>query len=320
MRAVVDARVWELHGARILGLAEGRLAPEHVVTVPPGESSKSWEGLGRVVDFLLRSGVRRNTPVWAIGGGVTGDLAGAAAALVLRGLPLVHIPTTLLAMVDSSLGGKTGVNHAIGKNLIGAFHQPDAVVIDPTFLGTLPESEWRGGLGEVLKYGWIAEPSLLSRDYRFQADSPESAWADVIATCVRIKMRFVEADETEQGVRAHLNFGHTFGHALEAVTGYNRYLHGEAVFLGMRAALRLSHDLGYAVDPTGLDRFRPLFPADTSGLLGRVHELNAAMRRDKKAKTDQYRFVVITEPGVAAVVETADETLVQAAWEVILQP
>ena len=211
--------------------------------MPDGERHKHLGTVARVYDGLLAANADRGTVVVAVGGGVVGDTAGFAAATFLRGLPLVHVPTTLLAQVDSAIGGKVGVNHPLGKNLIGAFYQPRAVVVDPAALASLPRREFRAGLYEVIKYGVIASANLFERVRSSLHDvfeRSEAGLVPIIAECCAIKAGVVERDEREQGERRHLNFGHTIGHALEAITGYRRFRHGEAVGYGMLAASRLA--------------------------------------------------------------------------------
>lgn len=311
---IADATVWGIHGARLTRILEGTGLRLHVQTVPSGESSKSWDQAGILLDGLLRSGVRRGTPLVAVGGGVVGDLAGFVASACLRGLPLIHVPTTLLAMVDSSIGGKTGVNHAIGKNLIGAFYQPERIVMDIDLLATLPEREWRCGLGEVLKYGMISDPSLLDIDYA----SDTVDWPSIISKSARFKVRTVEEDELEQGIRAYLNYGHTFGHALEAVTGYTRFAHGEAVYVGMLTAARFGQSLGHRVDPEVLLRHAPLFKLDLSGLVERIPDLMAAMFMDKKIKGSAIRFILVDPIGSPFIQEMDAPEDIAQAWRFAL--
>lgn len=312
---IADAHVWTLHGPRIRAILEHGGRKVVVQTVPAGESSKNWDQAGILLDGLLRSGVRRGTPLVAVGGGVIGDLAGFVASACLRGLPLIHVPTTLLAMVDSSIGGKTGVNHATGKNLIGAFYQPEVIVMDTDLLATLPEREWRCGLGEVLKYGMISDPSLLDVDY----SSADVDWPSIISKSARFKVRTVEEDELEQGIRAYLNYGHTFGHALEAVTGYTRYAHGEAVFIGMLAAARFGQLLGHRVDPDVLLRHAPLFKLNTEGLDVRIPEVMSAMFMDKKIKGSAIRFILVDPIGSPFIQEMDAPDLIEQAWRFALR-
>src|SRR5438477_7455097 len=234
--------VWRFHGQRFAAVT--RAEP---ILVPDGERFKQLPTVGRVYEALIRANADRASTLITFGGGVIGDLAGFAAASYLRGIPLVHVPTTLLAQVDSSIGGKVGVNHALGKNLIGAFYQPHGVLIDPSVLGTLPRREFRAGLYEVIKYGMTSSASLFDRIARDRTAiftrEPE-ALLPVIAESCRIKASVVSADEREAGLRRILNFGHTAGHAIEAVTKYRRYRHGEAVAYGMLVAAQLAAGRG----------------------------------------------------------------------------
>ncbi|MGQ0735801.1 MAG: 3-dehydroquinate synthase [Acidobacteriota bacterium] len=230
--------VWDLHGKRFQRLLRGG----EPILVPDGERFKHAATLGHVYDALIQRSADRATVIVAIGGGVIGDLVGFAAATFLRGLRLVHVPTTLMAQVDSAVGGKVGINHAAAKNLIGAFHPPRLVASDPGVLATLPRREFRAGLYEVIKYGVISTPALLDRmegslAALFARDP--AMLSDIVTESCRIKAAIVSADERESGLRRVLNFGHTLGHALEAVTRYRRFRHGEAVAYGMLAALAL---------------------------------------------------------------------------------
>ena len=240
---ITDETVASHHLDALLRAVEG---PAETIILPPGESTKSWTNLERVVEDLLRLGVERGDHIVAFGGGVIGDLAGFAAGIVRRGCRFVQVPTTLLAQVDSSVGGKTAINSAAGKNLVGLFHQPSLVLIDPQLLATLPPRQLRAGYAEVIKYGLIADADFYdwceaNRDGLLGGDT-ELLTRAIEVSC-RAKARIVAEDEREtSGARALLNFGHTFGHALEAELGYSdRLLHGEAVAIGMRLALSLIH-------------------------------------------------------------------------------
>jgi 3-dehydroquinate synthase len=264
--------------------------------VPPGEDHKTVETAALMYDTILRAGIDRQTPVIALGGGVIGDTAGFVAATVLRGVPFVQVPTTLLAMVDASVGGKTGVNHAVGKNLIGAFHQPVAVFADPEALRTLPQRELRGGLAECIKHDVIRDADgfvRLERNIERALALDMDYLTELVAHNVAIKARVVEADPFERGERAHLNFGHTFGHAIETVSRYE-YSHGESVALGMAAAAQLSADLGMLNDAS---RRRIVAVIERAGLPVRGLRLDVgavveAMAFDKKAKAGRLRFVL----------------------------
>jgi len=295
---VSSPRVWDLHAPRFRKCGGDRTP----VLVEDGERHKNLNTVARVHDALVNASADRSTVVVAVGGGVIGDLVGFAAATYLRGIRVVHVPTTLLAQVDSAVGGKTGVNHPLGKNLIGAFHPPSLVVADPTVLATLPRREFRAGLYEVIKYGVIAEPPLLDRMRTtlaaIFAREPEAVVPLVAASC-RIKARVVSADERESGIRRILNFGHTVGHALESATKYKRFRHGEAVGYGMLAALSLGVARGItpaALHDEVLDLVTHLGPlppvADIS-----YKAVLAATGRDKKVVAGTLNFVAATARG-----------------------
>ena len=264
--------------------------------VPGSEDHKTVATAETLYDIILRAGIDRQTPVIALGGGVIGDTAGFVAATVLRGVPFVQVPTTLLAMVDASVGGKTGVNHAVGKNLIGAFHQPIAVFADPETLRTLPPRELRGGLAECIKHDVIRDADGFAKleQHVGRALALDMDYlTELVAHNVAIKARVVEADPFEKGERAHLNFGHTFGHAIETVSRY-AYSHGESVALGMAAAAQLAVDLGMLDDRS---RLRIVGVIDKAGLPARGLQLDLravvdAMAFDKKVKAGRLRFVL----------------------------
>jgi 3-dehydroquinate synthase len=290
------------------------------LVLPPGEATKSDEQLRRICDEALGWGIDRETPVVALGGGVIGDLAGFAAATLLRGVPLVHVPTSLVAQVDSSLGGKTGINHATGKNLLGAFWQPALVVADPDALQTLPAREWRGGLAEVVKHAVLeADGTLLSfleqHDEAVAARDPDVV-RELVPLAARVKARIVEDDEREAGRRAVLNFGHTLGHAVEQTLGYGRVTHGEAVALGMRAALVLSRRTAGLSDE-GADRALRLtrltgVPPDAARLS--LGDLRPAMQSDKKNVAGTVRFVLLRDLGAPFVTGDVTDDDLAAAW------
>lgn len=301
---ITDSSVERLYAPVALeSLRKAGFEPE-LVNVPPGERSKSVAHVQHCLRSLAQARLDRRSFVVALGGGVVGDLAGFVAAIYLRGVTLVQVPTTLLAQVDSSVGGKVGINLPEGKNLVGAFHQPALVLCDLATLATLPERELRAGMAEVVKYGVIRDASLFRRlenSYESLLALEPSVLGPVIARCCAIKAAVVSEDETESGPRAILNFGHTIGHALEAVGGYGRWLHGEAVAIGMIAAARLSCDL------TGL---RPQDAARLERLLGHLKlptsvRLSAsqrgramtAMQRDKKVRDGEIRFVLMERLG-----------------------
>lgn len=299
---VSNSTVWRVHAASLEGVSN-----DDPILLPDGERFKHLQTVSRIYDALIRAGADRATTIVALGGGVVGDIAGFAAATYLRGIPIVQVPTTLLAQVDSAIGGKVGVNHALGKNLIGAFHQPAAVVIDPQFLVTLPRREFRAGLYEVVKYGMIASPGLLDRvadQLPRLFDRDATALVPVIAESCRIKAAVVEADERERGPRRTLNFGHTIGHALEAVTKYRRFRHGEAVGYGMLAATELATKRGLVATA---DRDRLAGIITSMGPLPPVADLSTAqlieaVGRDKKVVEGRLHFVLPVRIGATAVV------------------
>lgn len=304
---VTNTVVAPLYLARLRAALQPHYARVLEVVLPDGEEYKDWPTLNRIFDALLQAGADRQTVLFALGGGVIGDMTGFAAACYMRGVPFVQVPTTLLAQVDSSVGGKTAINHPLGKNMIGAFYQPVRVVCDLDTLATLPPREFAAGLAEVIKYGPIADVALLdwveANVGRLVARDP-AALAHAVRRSCEIKAAVVGQDERESGLRAILNFGHTFGHAIEAGLGYGQWLHGEAVGCGMVMALELSRRLGLVSDAYGA-RLRRLIAA--VGLPVRAPVLgpdNAArylelMRVDKKAEGGQIRFVVVDEAGHA---------------------
>ncbi|MDE2565155.1 MAG: 3-dehydroquinate synthase [Burkholderiales bacterium] len=295
---------------------QAALAPHYAgltrLCLPDGEAHKDWASLELIFDHLLARGCDRRTVLFALGGGVVGDMTGFAAATYMRGVPFVQVPTTLLAQVDSSVGGKTAINHPRGKNMIGAFHQPVRVVCDLATLDTLPAREMAAGLAEVIKYGPIADmdfmdwveanlPALLARD--------RPALAQAVRRSCEIKARVVGADERESGLRAILNFGHTFGHAIETGLGHGVWLHGEAVGCGMVLAAELSAELGL-VAPAHAQRLARLVEA--AGLPVRAPAMPLErwlelMRIDKKAEGGEIRFVLLEAPGRAAVRPAPDD-------------
>jgi 3-dehydroquinate synthase len=290
------------------------------LVLDPGESTKSLEALGRVLDFMAEQRLDRGSILVAVGGGVIGDLAGFAAAVYLRGIAFWQVPTTLLAMVDSSVGGKTGINLKAGKNLVGSFHQPARVMIATEVLSTLPPREFAAGMAEVIKCGLLGDAPLFA-DLELAPVTVQSPdLATIIRRCCAAKARVVEADEFErakEGGRALLNLGHTFGHAIEQVTAYRRYLHGEAVAIGLVAAARLSADLGMIPDGDA-SRIRAVVAAH--GLpVALVEplpwpELLAAMSRDKKVRAGKLRFVVLEAIGRAVTRDDVDPARVAAAF------
>jgi 3-dehydroquinate synthase len=313
-----------IHGARVAIVSNTTVAPLYLarvraaltryqpldVILPDGEQHKTLEVLNRIFDALLQNRCDRQTTIIALGGGVVGDMAGFAAAVYQRGVPFIQVPTTLLAQVDSSVGGKTGVNHALGKNMIGAFYQPRAVVIDTDTLGTLPDRELSAGIAEIIKYGLIRDPEffawLEAHMDRLLARDP-AALAEAIYRSCRNKAEVVVADEKEAGARALLNLGHTFGHAIETGMGYGAWLHGEAVAAGMVMAADLSRRLGWLKE-TEVTRIRALIerarlPVQAPPVLTatRFREL---MSVDKKVLAGKLRLVLLKQLGEAVI--TAD--------------
>lgn len=312
------------HAAAVAADLAGVGFRAETATVPAGEGSKTAAVAHSLYDRLADANADRKTLVVAVGGGVVGDLAGFVAATYNRGLPLLMVPTTLLAMVDSSVGGKVGVNHPKGKNLIGAFHQPAGVWVDPAFLDTLPDREFRSGLGEVVKYGVILDPeffafaeanvgAILRRD--------PAAVLHIVARSCQLKADVVERDEREEtGLRAVLNYGHTFAHAFETVGGYGAWLHGEAVAAGMVCASRLAEKLGRVpADVTARQvELLAAFGLPTAPLPGwPIDAMIDVMRRDKKADAGKLRFVLPTRLGHVELVDGVPEVLVR---EVLANP
>lgn len=275
-----------------------------LITVPAGETAKSLKVVESCYNQLAAHRMERASFIVALGGGVVGDLAGLVAATYLRGMAFVQVPTTLLAQVDSSVGGKVGVNLKAGKNLVGAFHQPRLVMCDLDALKTLPLREYRAGLAEVIKYGIIYDAALfrqLERDMPRLLKKDPKILASVVARCCEIKADVVGQDETESGLRAILNFGHTIGHAIEAISGYGKYLHGEAISIGQVAAARLSQQL-LCLSQNEVERIRALFEA--AGLPTQVefngaqlNRLFAAMKLDKKVSGGEIKFVLARKIG-----------------------
>ncbi len=292
-----------------------------VLVLPPGETTKSPKHLHAIYEAALAWNIDRRTPIVAFGGGVIGDLAGFAAATLLRGLPVVQVPTSLIAQVDSAVGGKTGINHDKGKNLIGAFHQPELVLVDTKLLYTLNRRHWTSGLAEAVKHALIDdEPyfAWIEKEFsRILARDPDVV-PDMVYRAVKVKARVVSEDERELGRRALLNFGHTFGHALEHATGYGTLTHGEAVVLGMRAATFLSRRLHAKVDQHRIDGVLGAFPEPSlpEGLTAEL--LTAAMRSDKKAQAGRLRFVLLRKVGVAYVEDDVTPSDIEAAWDHVL--
>lgn len=312
---VSNETVAPLYAERLRQRLAGVYARVDLVVLRDGEQHKNWDSLNRICDHLLGQALDRRTVLFALGGGVIGDMTGFAAAIYMRGVPFVQVPTTLLAQVDSSVGGKTAINHPLGKNMLGAFYQPERVIADLDTLDTLPDRELRAGLAEVIKYGPIADAdflqwieanlgALLSRD--------KAALAHAVRRSCQIKADVVGQDEREQGLRAILNFGHTIGHAIEAGMGYGEWLHGEAIACGMMLAADLSQRQGLM--PAGFaERLRVLL--ERTGLPVQPPRLGAErylqlMRVDKKSESGAIRFVLIEALGRAGLHAVPDAAIV----------
>ena len=308
---VTNTTVAPLYAGALRRALALRFRTVHVLELPDGEAHKDWRTLNLIFDALLGHGCDRKTVLFALGGGVVGDMAGFAAASYMRGVPFVQVPTTLLAQVDSSVGGKTAINHPLGKNMIGAFYQPRLVLCDLTTLATLPPRELSAGLAEIIKYGPIHDMAFFdwieTHIDALVARQP-GALAHAVKRCCEIKAMVVGQDEREAGLRAILNFGHTFGHAIESGLGYGQWLHGEAVGCGMVMAAHLSQRLG-GIDAAFVQRLTRLL--ERAGLpvvgpaLGAERYLEL-MRVDKKSEAGEIRFVVIDAPGSAAVRSASD--------------
>ena len=312
---VTNSVVGPLYAKRVQQALHGLLT--NVIELPDGEQHKHWPAVSHVLDALVAARVDRRGVILALGGGVVGDIAGFAASIYMRGIRYVQVPTTLLAQVDSSVGGKTGINHPGGKNLIGAFHQPNAVIGDTDTLRTLPPRELSAGLAEVLKHGLLADRDYFERmvaSIESIRAHDSSALAAAIAGSCEIKASIVARDERESGERALLNLGHTFGHAIETMTGYAGWLHGEAVGCGLCLAAELSRLLG-TLSAAEVQLIEGA--VSRAGLPTRVEGLSAlsaidAMRGDKKAEAGQIRFIVLDQIGQATQRTVPDGLLLQA--------
>jgi 3-dehydroquinate synthase len=312
---VTNTTVGPLYAAALKKALTKRFRAVNVLELPDGEIHKDWPTLNLIFDALLGHGSDRKTVLFALGGGVVGDMTGFAAASYMRGVPFVQVPTTLLAQVDSSVGGKTAINHPLGKNMIGAFYQPQLVLCDLATLGTLPPRELSAGLAEVIKYGPIYDMAFFdwveANVDALMARAP-AALAQAVKRSCEIKAEVVRQDERETGLRAILNFGHTFGHAIESGLGYGEWLHGEAVGCGMVMAAQLSQRLG-GVDAAFVRRLTALI--ERAGLPVVAPRLGAErylelMRIDKKSEAGEIRFVVIDKPG-SAVTRGAPDAMVR---------
>ena len=325
---VTNTTVKPLYAQQLASALAGRYAKIHVVELPDGEAYKDWTTLNQIFDALLGQGADRKTVLYALGGGVVGDMTGFAAASYMRGVPFVQVPTTLLAQVDSSVGGKTAINHPMGKNMIGAFYQPQLVVCDLDSLATLPPRELSAGLAEIIKYGPIADMAFLDwieANLAALLACDPAAMAHAVKRSCEIKAWVVGQDEREAGLRAILNFGHTFGHAIESGLGYGEWLHGEGVGCGMVMAAHLSQRLGLVemafvqrlttlIAQAGLPVRGPVL--DNTDNAGRYLSL---MRLDKKSEAGEIKFVLIDGPGRAAL-RGAPDALVREVIDLCCAP
>jgi 3-dehydroquinate synthase len=319
---ITDANVGRHYAKETQGLLEAAGFLTTLITIPAGEKSKSLKYVGACYDAMARHRLERKSFIVALGGGVVGDLAGFVASSYLRGIPFIQIPTTLLAQVDSSVGGKTGINLKAGKNLVGAFYQPRLVVCDLATLDTLPDREMRAGLAEVIKYGIIYDAPFfrrLEQQIGAALSRDPAVLAKIVARCCEIKADVVSQDETESGLRAILNFGHTIGHALEAISGYGKYLHGEAISIGQVYAARLSQKV-LGLPPADVERIRSLL--ERAGLpvaarlnAGQKQKLLAAMKLDKKVSAGEIKFVLARQIGKVEFGQRVPEADVLAALE-----
>ncbi len=320
---VTDRNVYSSYGQQLAEVLKASGFEPVMNVVNAGEQTKSLTSLELLYDWLVEAKAERSDIIVAVGGGVVGDLAGYVAATYLRGMPLVQVPTTLLAQVDSSIGGKTGVNHPKGKNLIGAFYPANLVVIDTATLNSLPAREYRSGLGEVVKYGVIMDAPLFDLIEARQADllkQAEDVVDKVVARCAELKMQVVGEDERESGLRTILNYGHTIGHALEAATNYEVLLHGEAVAIGMSGAAQIAVALG-KFDEASSERIRVLLkglglPYAARGLAWEV--VRDAMSMDKKTKSGKIRWVLPTSIGSVEVTPDVPDETVESVLKVLL--
>jgi len=315
---VSDQNVYPLYGDRVIESLTAEKWRVKTALIKPGERSKTLAGAKQLYEACFEAGLDRNSPVIALGGGVVGDLAGFVAATFMRGVPLVMIPTSLLAQVDSSVGGKVAVNHSRGKNMIGAIYPPRLVFVDPLVLKTLSLRQFRAGAAEVIKYGIIEDGAFFRRleeEFDRLLAAEAGFLAEAVAAAVRSKARVVEKDEFERDYRRILNFGHTIGHALEAATAYRYYLHGEAVLIGMVLAVSLAEQLSY-LDPAPAGRINRLLgrlkvKKPPAGLT--AGEVIAKLEHDKKRRRDELVFVLPNQIGSALMVPVNDKKTIAAA-------
>jgi 3-dehydroquinate synthase len=322
---ITDENVNALYGNRLLGILKKASIDHKMMIVPAGESSKSISVLNKLYTQIIKENATRQSTIVAFGGGVVGDLAGFLAASFMRGVNYVQVPTTLLSQVDSSVGGKVGINHQLGKNLIGAFYQPKFVLIDPALLNTLPQRELRAGMAEVIKYSYIWDSGFFNSlnenmDKLLSLENGELL-ESVIKKCCEIKANVVAQDEKESGIRAILNFGHTIGHALEAATQYAKLLHGEAVSLGMRGAVYLSL-IENRIDQSAADQsfelIDKLAPPKVPGNIT-LEKIKNAMLQDKKRTDKGQLWVLLNKIGQVELTRDVNQNKINKAIEFVLQ-
>lgn len=314
---ITDTNVAALYGDAVRKCLNSSGTSSLSVVLPAGESTKQLNQLEEIYDLALDWGIDRHTLVVALGGGVIGDIAGFAAATLLRGLPVVQVPTTLIAQVDSAIGGKTGINHRQGKNLIGAFHQPLAVVADIETLRTLPEREWMSGLAEVVKHALIDDEPLvafLEMNWERVIARERSTLAELLTRAVAVKARVVAEDVRESGRRVILNFGHTFAHAIEKESGYGTFTHGEAVAAGMRAAIEVSRELHPEFDWDRANRLVSRLPVPRGLSRLAVPRLIDSMQVDKKVRFGHVRYVLLRRIGEAYATSDVDPEIIESVW------
>ncbi len=316
---ITESQVAPLYAEQVKRSVEDAGYKTGILSFPAGEPSKNLITVSHLYDAMVELKPERRSGVIALGGGVVGDMAGFIAATYLRGIPFIQVPTTLLAQVDASVGGKVGIDHQGGKNLIGAFHQPRAVLIDPATLNTLDLRQIKAGLAEVIKHGVIADEKLF-RIVRDSLDDllnvNETVYETIIPWNCKIKARVVEQDERESGLRAILNFGHTIGHAIEALTGYERYLHGEAVAIGMLIEARLGRVLGITPQEV-VDAIQDVLQAAEYPLKKPeidVESLLDCMFRDKKVERGQIRFILPTQLGKVRIQSVESLDFIRKVW------
>jgi 3-dehydroquinate synthase len=307
-----------LYGEELASSFSETGVPLHVIEVPEGEKTKSLQQAEKIFDRLLEWKCDRHTVLVALGGGVIGDLTGFIAATYVRGVPFIQIPTTVLSQVDSSVGGKTAVNHPRGKNMIGAFYQPRLVVADLETLETLPEKEFKAGLAEIVKYGVIEDADLfhfLEQEAQKILSYDDTALAHIVSTSCAIKARVVEKDERESHYRMVLNFGHTIGHAIESLTGYSSYIHGEAVAIGMVYAARLSQIMGYCSKdvPLRITNLLKKFGLPTELPDLKAEDIIQTIYLDKKTAHKKIRFILVKDIGSIEIVDDVAESLIAEA-------